>query len=130
MEDHRPFARLQLANGKASNQTFEGERQMTNTTAVDQVKSGETVPTPATYWTAMINYEGGVNYITVPAAGILWVNYDPNVPAEEIYVYATDSTKTPIVVGAQNITVGAGDMIIYKLTNPATDSIKLSYQLT
>lgn len=104
---------------------------MENPPDVNQVKSSQTATTPATYWTAMINYEGGMSYIYVPAAGNLWVNYVPNQAAEEIFVWhAANAAKTPINTGENNITVSLGDVIIYKLANPATDSIKLGYQLT
>lgn len=88
------------------------------------------VTTPATYWLAITNDgTNGQTSFTVPNAGTLWVLYEPQTPAAQIYVWHQGGTTTPINPGSNSITVGQGDMIVYVLNNPATDSIKLEYQM-
>lgn len=85
---------------------------------------------PNTYWISITNIEPGWTFIVVPGAGNLWVFYEYQTPAEQIYVWHQGGTTTPINPGENNIPVGAGDTIVYQLANPGNDSIKLGYQLT
>lgn len=83
---------------------------------------------PSTYWITITNVDPGWTYIVVPSAGTLWVFYEGG-PAEQIYVWHQGGTTTPINGGENTISVGAGDIIRYQLTNPGTDAIKLGYQM-
>ncbi len=87
---------------------------------------------PSTYWMTAPNYPGnaGWTWIVIPAAGNLWVFYEWQQPAAQIYVWHQGGSTTPINQGENNIQVGAQDIIMYQLNNPGSDSIKLGYQLT
>ena len=77
------------------------------------------------------NIQPGWTYIVVPAAGNLWAYYEyGSAPAAQIYVWHQGGSTTPIALGENNIQVGAQDMIMYQLTNPGADLIKVGYQLT
>lgn len=85
---------------------------------------------PATYWQTTVNDPAGVSGFVVPAAGTLFVNYTySQEPAENIYVAHQGGGITQINVGGNTITVNAGDQLVYRLTNPGSDSIKLEYQM-
>ncbi len=86
---------------------------------------------PPTYWIQITNEGPGTVSIVVPQAGNLWVFYEQgSAPAQQIGVWHQGGTTTPIQQGENNVTVGDGDTLYYQLANPATDSIKLGYQLT
>jgi hypothetical protein len=86
---------------------------------------------PPTYWIAITNISPGWTYLVVPAPGNLWVFYEwGSAPAAQIMVWHQGGTTTPINPGENNIQVGTQDMIMYQLTNPGSDTIKLGYQLT
>ena len=85
---------------------------------------------PATFWQTTVNMQPGYTWITIPAAGDLWVYYSwSQEPAQEVFVWHQGGSSTPIQPGENTIAVGAGDVIIYSLVSPAVDSIKLAYQL-
>lgn len=92
--------------------------------------SKKTASFPATYWLTITNIDPGWTWIVVPSAGNLWLFYEWQVPAEQIYVWHQGGTTTPVNPGENNIQVGAGDAIMYQLANPGSDSIKLAYQMT
>jgi hypothetical protein len=84
---------------------------------------------PATYWISVTNLQPGATWIVVPQAGNLWIYYEySNAPAQSIMVWHQGGTTTPINLGANQIQVGASDMIMYTLANPGSDMIKLGYQ--
>jgi hypothetical protein len=85
---------------------------------------------PPTYWIAITNLNPGWTWIVVPASGNLWVYYEWQEQAAQIYVWHQGGSTTPINPGENNIQVGSQDIIMYQLNNPGTDSIKLGYQLT
>jgi hypothetical protein len=85
---------------------------------------------PSTYWLSYTNPSPGWDYIVVPSGGNLWVYYGFAQPAKQIYVWHQGGSTTPINPGENNIQVGPGDMIVYQLSNPGSDSIKLGYQIT
>ena len=87
--------------------------------------------TPSTDWILIPNGSSGWTYLMVPAAGSLYVNYEPFPQyAAQIYVGHQTGPITPINVGENTITVAAGDVLLYQLTNPGSDAIKLFFQLT
>lgn len=97
---------------------------------LSKLSLGETPETfPATSWLTYVNGNPGWTYIVVPSAGTLWVNYTVLQSAKQIYVFHQGGSTTPINVGENTIQVGAGDVIVYQLSNPGTDSIKLNYQM-
>ena len=86
---------------------------------------------PPNYWIVVTNMQPGTTYIVVPAAGNLWVFYEEgSAPAAAIYVWHQGGSTTPINLGENNVQVGYQDMLVYQLSNPANDSIKIGYQLT
>ena len=87
---------------------------------------------PTTDWVTLSNYEPGYVYILIPSAGTLSVFYEyVSTPAAQIYVYHSSGTNTPINPGENdNIPVAVNDVIVYQLTNPGTDSVKVGYSLT
>ncbi|MEY2507481.1 MAG: hypothetical protein QOH01_1810 [Verrucomicrobiota bacterium] len=93
--------------------------------------SKKTTSFPPTYWIVITNLQPGWTWIVVPASGNLWLYYEwGSAPAAQIYVWHQGGTTTPVNPGENNIQVGSQDMIMYQLTNPGSDSIKLGYQLT
>ena len=86
---------------------------------------------PSTYWIGITNIFGpGATGIVVPQVGTLWVFYEyGNVPAKLIQVWHQGGRRTPVNLGANQIPVGQGDILVYQLANPATDTIKLGYQM-
>ena len=102
---------------------------MENPPKVADAKLEATATFPATYWLTYVNPAPGWTEIVVPSGGTLWVYYGPATPAKQIYVWHQGGTTSPINTGENTITVGPGDMIVYQLNNPSTDSIKLGYQM-
>mgnify|MGYP003288078055 CR=1 FL=1 len=84
---------------------------------------------PSTYWLTYVNPAAGWTEIIVPKGGTLWVYYSYAQPAKQIYVWHQGGSTSPINTGENTIPVGPGDMIIYQLSNPSTDSIKVGYQM-
>jgi hypothetical protein len=52
-----------------------------------------------------------------------------NVPAKLIQVWHQGGRRTAVNLGENKIQVGQGDILIYQLANPVTDTIKLGYQI-
>lgn len=102
---------------------------MENPPKVADAKLEATATFPATYWLTYVNPSPGYTEIIVPSAGTLWVYYGPATPAKQIYVWHQGGKTTPINPGENTIPVGPGDMILYQLSNPSTDTIKLGYQM-
>jgi len=85
---------------------------------------------PPTYWTIITNENAGWTQIVVPSAGTLWVFYEwNNAPAAQIFVWHQGDSITPIQEGPNTIAVGDGDFIMYQLTDPENDDIKIGYQM-
>jgi hypothetical protein len=107
-------------------ETIEDQPQPLDVTATAQ---GGNPPGP--YWNQVVNSPQGSTLITVPQAGTLWVYFEyQSVPPQEIVVWHQGGTTTPLQQGENFVSVGTGDMIYYVLANPATDSIKLAYQIS
>ena len=87
---------------------------------------------PPTLWIHVDNVAPGQTYIFPPQAGNLWVYYVwIGTPAERIGVFHQASGELePIHGGENNIAVGEGDFLFYELSSPATDWIRLGYQMT
>ena len=86
---------------------------------------------PPTSWITITNITPGGVFCVVPTAGNLWVFYEyGNAQAQDIYVWHQGGSTTPINLGENNVQVGVEDMLVYVLANPATDEIKLGYQIT
>ena len=103
---------------------------MSNPPDMSQLPSSQgSDPTTSGDWTLLTNFNPGWNYIGVPNAGTLYVNYDSPNLAEQIYVFHQNAANTPINPGENKIAVGVGDAILFQVTNPATDSIRLFYQM-
>jgi hypothetical protein len=96
-----------------------------------KITGGPCTP-PSTYWITITNVVGnGSTIIVVPQGGNLWLCYEAgNAQASYIVVWHQGGSTTPVQLGNNNIPVGPGDMIWYVLGNPATDAIKLGYQIT
>jgi hypothetical protein len=86
---------------------------------------------PDTYWLTITNMNPGWTWIAVPAPGNFWVFYEEgSAPAAQIYVWHQGGSTTPINLGENNVQVGFQDMLMYQLSDPANDSIKIAYQMT
>jgi hypothetical protein len=86
---------------------------------------------PGPFWNQVVNSPPGETQIVVPQPGTLWVGFEyDDVPPQQIGVSHQGGAFTPIVPGENFIPVGPGDAIVYQLANPATDSIKLAYQMS
>jgi hypothetical protein len=84
---------------------------------------------PQSYWITLTNADPGQTWISLPQSGNLWIFYEwSNAPAESIYVWHQGGATTPINPGQNTIAVNEYDIIIYTLTNPGSDLIKLGYQ--
>src|SRR5215467_13664021 len=88
---------------------------------------------PSTYWLLVVNVLGpGSVAIVVPQAGNLWVFFEigSGTPQPAVMeVWHQGGSTTPIQLGENVIPVGYSDMILYQLVNPASDTIKLAYQI-
>ena len=103
---------------------------MTTPSNLSKAKLDQTAATfPSTYWIQLTNLDPGWTWIAVPSPGILWVYYEYEQPAKQIFVWHEGGATTPIQPGENNVPVGPGDMLMYQLFNPGNDVIKLGYQL-
>lgn len=86
---------------------------------------------PGPFWNQVVNSPPGGTQITVPQAGTLWVAFEyQDAPPQQIGVWHQGGAITPIQQGENFVPVGPGDMLYYQLVDPATDSIKLAYQVS
>jgi hypothetical protein len=82
-------------------------------------------------WLVVVNENPGVTWIVLPQAGNFNVFYEVGeAPSASVGVFHQGGTTDTIQPGDNNIAVQAGDYLFYQLQTPATDSIKLEYQIS